>query len=223
MTSLKEKEQFNSKQANLFTNKGWQILVVLLNNPKQEWTLRNLAKKSRVSLGWATEYKKRLGEKKFCLPNKNKLVNQSQLLNEARYQYNFDNNIIKSYYSELPAQKLIKKIINIGKAKKSFYAFTRMAGASLVAPYVRFQTVDFYVESQEDILTWFKELNLQETEFSGNVNIIIPQGEFVLLELQKKNNAQIVNNIQLYLDLYKYPARGREQAEYLREKIIKIW
>jgi hypothetical protein len=32
---------------------------------------------------------------------------------------------------------------------------------------------------------------------------------------------KIVNTIQLYLDLYKYPARGPEQAEYLREQVVK--
>jgi len=31
-----------------------------------------------------------------------------------------------------------------------------------------------------------------------------------------------VGNIQLYLDLINYPARGKEQAEILREKVIRF-
>jgi hypothetical protein len=29
-----------------------------------------------------------------------------------------------------------------------------------------------------------------------------------------------VSNVQLYVDLYNYPARGREQADFLRERKI---
>jgi len=34
--------------------------------------------------------------------------------------------------------------------------------------------------------------------------------------------AVVVGDVQLYLDLYQYPARGREQAEFLRERRLKF-
>ena len=34
-------------------------------------------------------------------------------------------------------------------------------------------------------------------------------------------NFRVVSDIQLYLDLYGYPVRGREQAEHLYDKRLK--
>ena len=34
-------------------------------------------------------------------------------------------------------------------------------------------------------------------------------------------NLRVVSDIQLYLDLYGYPVRGREQAEHLYDKRLK--
>jgi hypothetical protein len=32
----------------------------------------------------------------------------------------------------------------------------------------------------------------------------------------------VANPILIYLDLYNYKGRGREQAEFLRERVIKV-
>ncbi|MFH1654449.1 MAG: hypothetical protein ABIE74_10425 [Pseudomonadota bacterium] len=58
-------------------------------------------------------------------------------------------------------------------------------------------------------------------ELSGNINLFVPGDKRVLDDMQTVDGIKIVNNIQLYLDLYKYPARGREQAEHLREQVIQ--
>ena len=98
-----------------------------------------------------------------------------------------------------------------------------MAGASKIAPFVRFELVDFYISSTEEIALWKEKLKLIDVELSGNINLFVPSDKRILTDVQTVDAIKIVNNIQLYLDLYKYPARGREQAEHLREQKLKVW
>jgi len=98
------------------------------------------------------------------------------------------------------------------------YAFTIHAGASLIAPFVRFNDVHFYIASDPE--PWVHELDLHTVEFGGNVHLLRPYDEGVFYRLRFPQGMAVVGNIQLYLDLYRYPARGREQAEFLREKEI---
>jgi len=52
--------------------------------------------------------------------------------------------------------------------------------------------------------------------------LVEPYDEGVFWGIQMINGIKVVANIQLYVDLFNYPARGREQAEFLREKKIKF-
>jgi len=52
--------------------------------------------------------------------------------------------------------------------------------------------------------------------------LIQPYDEGVLYGIQTIEGLKVVSDIQLYIDLYKYPARGREQAEFLKKERIKL-
>lgn len=71
-------------------------------------------------------------------------------------------------------------------------------------------------------LGWVDQLNLEEVEFGGNVFLIQPADEGVFCDMQEINGIRVVSNLQLYLDLVKYPARGKEQAEFLRKQKMKF-
>ena len=98
---------------------------------------------------------------------------------------------------------------------------TLHAGASLVAPYVRYTDVHFYI-NPEQISRWKDALNLRPVESGGTIMLVEPYDEGVFWGLQEINKTKIVSNIQLYIDLFHYPARGRAQAEFLRNKKIKF-
>lgn len=67
---------------------------------------------------------------------------------------------------------------------------------------------------------WVDALDLHIVEFGGNVHLLQPYDEGVFYQLRKPEGIAVVGNIQLYLDLYNYPARGREQAEFMRDQEI---
>lgn len=196
------------------------MTILLINNREKGLTIREFSALSGLSFGFISKFSNLLRENGFLKTGQRlQVVEAGQLLNIIRDLYFFEGNKILPYYSDDSRDELMKKIKQV---KKRRYALTRMSGASLIAPYVRYQFVDFYLERQEEIPYWKDYLKLVDVEVSGNMNIIIPQDPRILSQTQMVRGWTIVNNIQLYLDLYKYPSRGREQAEHLREQVLKI-
>jgi len=149
-----------------------------------------------------------------------KITNPSKLLDIISNQYEFSKNKIVSLYSfEKDPYKLIRKIGKKSRELKLNYALTMHAGASQIAPFVRFEDVYFYVRN-DDIPKWIGALDLKQTELGGNVFLVAPQDEWILKQTQTANNLKISNNVQLYIDLINYPKRGKEQAEFLRKEKI---
>lgn len=197
------------------------MAIVFLNYKNEDYTIRDFSKVSGLSLGFISQFSNRLKQAGYLESSRQmKLKRPDTLLDILRDIYFFEKNNLHSYYTDLPPEETIKKVKKVGKEKE--YAFTRMAGASQIAPFVRYQLVDFYVPSEKDISYWKKALQLVDVEISGNINLIVPSDKRILSVFQKIKGIKVANNIQLYLDLYKYPARGREQAEYLREQVLKI-
>lgn len=197
------------------------MTVLLINNREKAFTINEFSLLSGLSVGFISKFANLLRQTGFLRTGRYlKVVEPGLLLNIIRELYFFESNSSTPYYSEDSTDVILKKIKQADKKRR--YALTRMCGAALVAPYVRYQLVDFYLESAEEISYWKKYLNLVDVEISGNVNVILPQDAKILVQTQNLKGWSFVNNIQLYLDLYKYPARGREQAEHLREQVLKI-
>ena len=197
------------------------MTALLINNRGGALTFREFSSISGLSLGFISKFADLLRKRGFLKQGQRlQVVEASQLLNIIRDIYFFEGNTVIPYYSNDSTEVLMKKIKIADK--KHAYALTRMSGASLIAPYVRYKFVDFYVKNPEEFPYWKDYLKLVDVEVSGNMNIIIPQDQRILAQTQMIKGWSVVNNVQLYLDLYKYPARGREQAEYLREQVLKI-
>lgn len=195
------------------------MAVLLLNQYETTPTIEEFSKISDLSYGFISKFANILRQAGFLAEGQRlKLQNPRSLLDLIRDAYFFETNEVTPYYSDKSPEQLIEKMASLKKT----YALTRMCGAALIAPFVRYQYFDFYIPNKEDLPYWKGALDLVDVEAVGNVNIIVPQNSRILKQTQDVKGCQIVNNIQLYLDLYKYPARGREQAEHLREQAIKI-
>jgi len=198
------------------------MAILLLNYKDKVFTVRDFSNLSGLSLGFISQFSNLLKEAGYMAEGrKMKLKDPGALLNILRDIYFFEKHERHSYYIDSQPEETIQKICKIGNERS--YALTRMAGASKIAPFVRFELVDFYISSVEEIALWKEKLELIDVELSGNINLFVPSDKRILTDVQTVDGIKIVNNIQLYLDLYKYPARGREQAEHLREQKIKIW
>ena len=195
------------------------MAILLINQYEETTTVQEFSTISGLSVGLISKFANILRESGFLANGQRlKLLQPGPLLDIVRDLYYFEANQTIPYYSEETPEQLIEKIPRIKKP----YALTRMCGAGLVSPFVRYQRVDLYIPDQNDLEDWKKKLKLVDVEVTGNINLVIPQAPQILKQTQTIKKWRAVNNIQLYLDLYKYPARGREQAEYLREQVLKI-
>ncbi|MEA3459740.1 MAG: type IV toxin-antitoxin system AbiEi family antitoxin, partial [Chloroflexota bacterium] len=207
----------------LFSPVSSRIVRAMLEEPGRVWKLKELAEATGASLGQTYNVSEKLALEGFAQKSTRggvTLIDPAGLLDAWREEYDVTVlNKVHSFHSwERDPARLMARVKQAAERLGARYAFTLHAGASLVAPYVRFNDVHFYVGA--DPQAWVDALDLHTVEFGGNVHLLRPYDEGVFYRLRTRQGMAVVGNIQLYLDLYKYPGRGREQAEFLREKEI---
>ena len=207
---------------NIFSPKATRIIRVLLIGSEKEWSILNLSEEAGAAYSYTYRVVKTLIRMGLCRKtetNRIKAANPGELLSRwtAIHDFNLLNDV-KAYFSlERDLQSLLRKLSSTYKLDLK-YALTLHVAASLIAPYVRPASLHIYVEGEEERLV--KRLGLQLTELGGNVYLVQPYDEGVFYGVQEVEEVPVVSNVQLYVDLYNYPARGREAADYLREKAI---
>ncbi len=97
------------------------------------------------------------------------------------------------------------------------WALTLQAGASLVAPHATWERVHVYVDVETaDQLVELADQQGWITAEEGKLVLMKPHyKDSVWHGMQVVDGLPIVSNLQLALDLWNYPLRGREQAEHL--------
>jgi hypothetical protein len=207
---------------NIFADKASLVLRKMLQNPERKWVVRDFTGPGGVSLGMSQEVLKAMEKKGYIErvkkgPNSYTILTiKEKLISDWLEEYNFDQNVIDTYYSAN------KNILN--KFKKVFkenqYALTLHTGANLITSFVRTEEIFIYINLKDwkkDILDIRQKLDLKELVRGGNIHLIHPfYKNSVFFNTQKIKNYTMVSNLQLYLDLYNFQPRGREQAEYLK-------
>jgi hypothetical protein len=211
---------------NLFRGKAANIIRVLLVNYPRTWTTRNLSTESGVALGWTSEVCTTLVRERFAIRESErgeiKLMEPIVLLKRWANYNNFTatNRFIDYYTREEDVSKLYNKFKSVNGPK---YAFTGLAGALLVAPFVRPTNVHIYVKSDNDADQLAKNLDLMLVEENGNVKFVIAANGGVFYSSRQIDGLQVVSDVQLYVDLLNYPGRGEEAAGELLKIIEEKW
>ena len=88
--------------------------------------------------------------------------------------------------------------------------------------YAEFDSVDVYVRETEVAEAMARDLNAREVQRGANLRISLPYYRIsAFFGRQEVGELSLVSDLQLYLDLYDYPLRGREQAEQLFERRLR--
>ena len=210
------------RPASLFTPISSRILRAFLEEPERAWKLKELAQAARVSMGQTFNVLRRLRGEEYLKKDKTgfQITQPAKLLEAWQEEYRFQKNAAFPYYSfERSPEKIITRLSEIGEKKRFSYAVTSFAASGLVAPFVRgVGVVHWYIEDEGVLNEWVKTLDLRPAEAGPNAVILLPYDEGIFYRTQKVKGITLVGNIQLYLDLYGDPGRGREQAEFLRKK-----
>lgn len=212
----------NRKQKNIFANKATYILRKIVKEPPRKWVLRDFTGEKGVSLGMAQAvlsvmekqgyiewYKK--GPESYSI-----LTNKDDLLSAWLKAYQFDLNLIDTYYT--PDNGILKKVKNVLKPEQ--YALTLHTGANLITSYVKTEDVYIYLnlyDWKEELVEIKQRLDLKELVRGGNFHIVKPfYTTSVFINTQIIKDLIVVSNLQLYLDLYNFQPRGKEHAEFLK-------
>ena len=206
----------------LFAPRATRVVRALLVEPSHLWRLDELARASQVSLGHAHNVLKRLGDLAWVERGEQQrivLSKPADLLDAWVDAYTYRLNGIETYFSpERITRKLVGELARAGQDAGRRLAFTLHAGAALVAPNVRFPAIHCYVEGDPEPIA--RTVGLRPGEDEGNVYLMTPYDPGVFHAPIIKSGIPVVSLPQLYVDLYHYERRGREQAAHIRREAM---
>lgn len=211
---------------NLFAGKAVDVVRVLLTGYPKPWKLRDLSAGAGVSLRWAAVVANALIRERLATRGSShselKLMSPSDLLRRWANFHNFAANtkFVEYYAHEEDVSKLL---VSFKDKSGPEYAVTCLAGALKVAPFVRPTNIHIYVNSGEDAKKWAELLKLMPIEENGNVKFAIAEGSKVFYGSREVDGVRVVSDVQLYVDLLNYPARGEEAAQAVLKIIEKKW
>jgi len=209
---------------NIFASKSSRILRVMLVNLGRDWDERQLAHEANVSNGlvhYVCETLIELGSVARDGRNRIVLVDPMRLLRRwaAYHQYDRANKFLDYFSFEKEIDQFVSKAAHLDLK----YALSGLAAAWLVAPYVRPVDVHLYIPSEDLAPKFAEKLKLNPTPSGGNVKFVVPYDEGVFYGMREVRGVKTVSNVQLYVDLFNFPARGEEAASQILEVMLKEW
>ena len=214
----------------IFSDKATIVIRAMLAEPDKKWVVRDYESEFGVGRARAAAVLSVLRKKGFVGGISSGrlahsiLQNSKSLLDEWLKFYSFESNKAHLYYS--PHGDILPRLKDYFEAKKkpSGYALTLHTGANLITNYVHTQTVYCYLRSEkfsQVSLDLRQALDLKELKKGGNFYLIQPYYKNgVFFNNQNIKGYNVVSDLQLYLDLYNFPQRGREHAQHLL-KVLK--
>jgi hypothetical protein len=211
---------------NLYKGRTTQVLHLLLAKPERKWHVNELADEAKVSPYTVhqvfTALEKQLWiEKEGKGPESVRTLRQPGALLDAwaenysaeRYEFRNYHRWAQSFDSL--RQAVAEKVEEHGGE----YALTLASGAQLVAPFATsVDRLHLIVSATTKIDVVAKNAGLKPADDGANVTFMVTREYTPLLLRRQLQGVWVASDVQLYLDLWNWPARGKEQAEYLRKE-----
>jgi DNA-binding transcriptional ArsR family regulator len=208
----------------LFAPKATRVLRELLQSPKEPTTITKLAEACSMSPAGVYLVVSLLETKGFVKRGDDRsivLEEPDRLLRTWAENWTVERNRVSRFFSfERGPEEIISRIAETAKRLGADYALTGMAGAALSAPFVRYGDVWFYAREGKDRL--IEALDLRPVGSGANVVVLDAYDEGVFSGMREVRGVRVVSDIQLFVDLFKFPARGEEQAEEIFARAIKF-
>jgi len=212
---------------NIFADRASLILREMMANPDKYYTVRGLAEATQNSVGWTSEVLREIERRGYLdrRPRQGRRLKRMQfLLSDWTAEYAFPGkNKMKNYFVKAESlPEILGLIRGLELPAEVDYALTMHAGASLVSPFVQFNECHLYVSALKDFEQqaefFATRFSLLELDTGGNMHILRPYyRRGAMYGARSIEGLRVVSNIQLYLDLYRFPSRGKEQAERVLE------
>jgi hypothetical protein len=209
----------------LLGDKANIIIRAMMSQPDRKWVARDFEKEFGVGRARAAAVLSALRVKGFVGGIRSGrlahsvLQNKEELLEEWLKVYKFELNEAHLYYSA--REDILSRLREYFAAKNESkkYALTLHTGANFITHYVNTPTIYCYLSAEKfknASLDLRQSLDLKELKKGGNIYLIKPYYKnTAFFNTQTIKGYNVVSDLQLYLDLYHFPQRGRDHAEYL--------
>lgn len=221
------------EQRDLFSDKASLVLRVLLNthSPLGVRQIADMVSSRgdhvQLSPGYVSKVVKELERRGYAARRDGGIVlrHAKELLDDWVVSYRRRRNPVAwSYFIPAPSvESVMPRLADVFNSRNVDYVFAGHAGASLVDRHADFDVVDLYVKNPEDADAALSSLGARRVDRGGNVRVLRPYyRESAFFDAQMpRGPMRVASDMQLYLDLYDYPVRGREQAEHLYERRLR--
>lgn len=219
-----------------FADRSSLILRTLLcDSVHRAWGIRELAQSAGVGVGTASRVVEQLHALDLISappqqgkPGNVQVVDPQRLLDRWTSAYNWRRN--ESLTVQAPIGD--PEIFVAGRLPHLVFhdrqwALTLQAGAAFVARHAAWERVHVYVGARDGReLRNLAAANRWTAAEDGRLVLLRPYYRTSIWDSVRRvdSNVRVVSNLQLVLDLWHYPLRGREQAEIIIDRLLRpIW
>lgn len=221
---------YDREGLNCYSDKASIVLRVLMNAPGRRWRIREMAKAGDISPGWVSRVVDSLVERglvDFSRREGMALLRGEDMLKEWSEVYDWRRSRFYRYYCHgSDVREVLEKVKGLQLHEDGMIALGFHAGAYLVSPHSAFNQLHLLLHGpsfdmiRPDIE---RQLELEPGEEGANLILVRPYYKHsALFGARRIEGWWVASDVQLYLDLNRYPLRGREQAEHLLEKVIGL-
>ena len=190
--------------------------------------MREMAGAGGISPGWVSQVVEALAERGLVSFGRSEgvsLLRGEEAVREWADLYDWRRNRFHKYYCHgYGVQEVMERVSRADLGDESV-ALGFQAGASLVAPYASFNQVHAIVDGrlfEAVVPELVRQLGLQPADDGANLVLVRPHyRRSALFGARKVDGCRVVSDVQLYLDLHRYPLRGEEQAAHILDKLIR--
>lgn len=208
---------------------GVAVQEMLLDD-REWWKVTELAEAADVAVGTAQAAMKRMEELNFAEaegvgPRKRRrLIGKPALLDRWVQDATRERErLVTTYIQAQGPVELARRVTERLAQAGINHAVTGACAALLVAPHVTdVRRCEVWVDAAVGEGAVLRALGTDRVEKGGNVTVLRAKNDAPLHAHRLVEGVQVVNPIRLYADLLQDPRRGEEQAEFLRETVLKI-
>jgi len=204
--------------------------VLLSGGASRVWGIRELAEMAGVSPSTASRVVRELaGEglvefQREGRSSRTQVPDPRRLFERWTREYDWGRNRQLAFDAPIgDPQKFLPRLGQLLEGRR--WALSLHAGASLVAPHAEWRRIHLYLQGDESMARDAARAAGWRSAEGGGVVIMLPYySDSVWPALERRRGLPVVSALQLALDLWHYPLRGREQAEHLLETQLRpLW
>jgi hypothetical protein len=225
---LKTRSTRPSKRS-AFSDRASLVSRWLFSQPAQTTcTLTNLATAAGVSLSVASYAVQDLAQRELAevetggRERRIRLVDHGALIAAWAREYAWKDNVSISVRAPIGSpSRFLTRLVELPLPR---YALTLQAGASLFLPHAPVEEVNLYVDvhNQGRLADLVRRLRWPPDK-GGQLKLLVPYYRHsVWTNVSFRREVPVVSELQLILDLWNHPIRGREQAEVILEKHLQL-